>query len=165
MRAINNAFNQALGAVAGAGLAIKHAKESDFSKAVTAEHSALVAKNQAVEAEQAANEAKLGEEKTNSDYIGAIIDSWGKDEEYYKARDIYNDKIKKGQKASDKAVQKKLTEWEASKRAIAELENKINGIDAMKQRALDQRAYADKASQIASKEQQKYQSRWAWGGK
>ena len=155
MGAINSAFNQALGAVAASGVAIKHAKESDFSKMNTTEHAALVAKNQAVDAEAAANEAKLGEEKANSDYIDAIIGSWGKDEEYYKVRD--------SKSASAKTVQKKLTEWEASKRAIAELENKINGIDAMKQRALDQRAYADKASQIASKAQQKYQSRW--GGK
>ena len=163
MGAINNAFNQALGAVAGAGLAIKHAKESDFSKAVTAEHSALVAKNQAVDAEAAANEAKLGEAQANSDYVDAIVGSWGKDEEYYKAQQDYDDKLQKGQNPSYDHVYKKLTEWEASKRAIAELENKINGIDAMKQRALDQRAYADKASQIASKAQQKYQSRW--GGK
>ena len=155
MGAINSAFNQALGAVAGAGLAIKHAKEADFSKAVNTEHSALIANNQAVEAEQAANEAKLGEEQANSEQIDAIMNSWGKDEEYYKVRD--------SKSASAKTVQKKLTEWEASKRAIAELENKINGIDAMKQRALDQRAYADKASQIASKAQQRYQSRW--GGK
>ena len=81
MGAINSAFNQALGAVAGAGIAIKHAKESDLSKAVTAEHSALVAKNQAVEAEAAANEAKLGEEQANSEEIDAIMNSWGKDEE------------------------------------------------------------------------------------
>ena len=155
MGAINSAFNQAVGAMAASGVAIKHAKEADFSKMNTTEHAALVAKNQAVDAEQAANEAKLGEEKANSDYIDAIISSWGKDEEYYKARD--------SKSASAKTVQKKLTEWEASKRAIAELENKINGIDAMKQRALDQRAYADKASQIASKAQQRYQSKW--GGK
>ena len=165
MGAINSAFNQALGAVAGAGLAVKHAKESDFSKMNAAEHSALIAKNQAVDAEQAANEAKLGEEPANSDYVGAIIGSWGKDTEYYKAQEELEKAKKehKGQKKLDAAFQnvtKKLSEWEASKRAIAELENKINGIDAMKQRALDQRAYADKASQIASKAQQKYQSRW-----
>ena len=160
MGAINSAFNQALGAVAGAGLAIKHAKESDLSKMVTAEHSALVAKNQAVEAEAEYNKAKIEEPKANSDYVDAIIGSWGKDEEYFKAQKDYDDKMQKGQKASYDTVQKKLTEWEASKRAIAELENKINGIDAMKQRALDQRAYADKASQIAQKAQQNYQSRW-----
>ena len=163
MGAINNAFNQALGATAGAALAIKHAKETDFSKAITAEHSALVAKNQAVDAEQAANEAKLGEKQAYENSIDAIIGSWGKDEEYYKAQKDYDDKIQKGQKASYKAVQKKLTEWQASQRAIDELDNKINGIQAMKQRALDQRAYADKASQIASKAQQRYQSKW--GGK
>ena len=163
MGAINNAFNQALGAVAGAGLAIKHAKESDFSKAVTAEHSALVAKNQAVDAEAAANEAKLGEEKANSEQVDAIMNSWGKDEEYYNAEKEYDDKLQKGQHPSYSPVYQKLTEWQAAKRAIDEASNKIEGIQAMKQRAKDQRAYADKASQIASKAQQKYQSRW--GGK
>ena len=163
MGAINSAFNQALGAVAASGVAIKHAKESDLSKAVTAEHSALVAKNQAVDAEAEANEAKLKEKPTSEGLVDAIMKSWGKDEEYYKAQKDYDDKIQKGKKASYNTVLKKLTEWEASKRAIDELDNKLNGIQAMRQRALDQRAYADKASQIASKAQQKYQSRW--GGK
>ena len=163
MGAINNAFNQALGAVAGAGIAIKHAKESDFSKMNTAEHSALVAKNQAVEAEAAANKAKEGEEQANSEQIDAIMNSWGKDEEYYSAQKEYDDKVQKGQHPSYSPVYQKLTEWQAAKRAIDEASNKIEGIQAMKQRALDQRAYADKASQIASKAQQRYQSRW--GGK
>ena len=160
MGAINNAFNQALGAVAGAGLAIKHAKESDFSKAVTAEHSALVANNQAVDAEAVAKDAKLGEEQANSEQMDAIINSWGKDEEYYNAEKEYDDKLQKGQHPSYSPVYQKLTEWQAAKRAIDEASNKIEGIQAMKQRAKDQRAYADKASQIASKAQQKYQSRW-----
>ena len=163
MGAINNAFNQALGAVAGAGIAIKHAKESDFSKAITAEHSALVAKNQAVEAEAAANKAKEGEEQANSEQIDAIMNSWGKDEEYYNAEKEYDDKVQKGQHPSYSPVYQKLTEWQAAQRAIDSAANKVNGIQAMKQRALDQRAYADRASQIASKAQQKYQSRW--GGK
>ena len=163
MGAINNAFNQAVGSVAAAGLAIKHAKESDFSKMNTAEHSALVAKNQAVEAEKEANIAKLDEEQANSDQIDAIMESWGKDEEYYKAQKDYDDKLQKGQRASYAPVQKKLAEWQAAKRAIDEVSNKIKSIEDMKQRAKDQRAYADKASQIASKAQHKYQSRW--GGK
>ena len=163
MGAINNAFNQALGAAAGAGLAIKHAKESDFSKMNTAEHAALVAKNQAVDAEAAANEAKLGEEKATSEQVDAIMNSWGKDEEYYSAQKEYDDKVQKGQHPSYSPVYQKLTEWQAAKRAIDEASNKIEGIQAMKQRALDQRAYADRASQIASKAQQRYQSKW--GGK
>ena len=160
MGAINNAFNQALGAAAGAGLAIKHAKESDFSKAITAEHSALVAKNQAVDAEAEANKAKLGEEQANSEQMDAIVNSWGKDEEYYNAEKEYDDKVQKGQHPSYSPVYQKLTEWQAAKRAIDEASNKIEGIKAMQQRAKDQRAYADRASQIASKAQQKYQSRW-----
>ena len=161
MGAINNAFNQALGATAGAALAIKHAKESDFSKMNTAEHAALVAKNQAVDAEAEANKIKPEEEnQLRLDWINATVNSWGKDEDYYKAKQEYDDKLQKGQNPSYDTVSKKLTEWQASQRAIAELDNKINGIDAMRQRALDQRAYADKASKIAQKAQQKYQSKW-----
>ena len=152
MGAINNAFNQAAGAVAGAALAYQHAKESDFSKANAAEHSALVARNQAREADLAAKDAKLEEEPTSSDLIDAVMNSWGKDEAYYKARDRKN--------ASAKTVYKKLTEWQASKRAIDELDNKLFGIKAMQQRAEEQRSYADTATQIAEKAKQKYQSRW-----
>lgn len=160
MGAINSAFNQAIGATAGAALAIKHAKESDFSKMNTAEHAALVAKNQAVDAEAEAAKAKLDEEQANSDQIDAIMNSWGKDEDYYAAEKEYDDKVIKGLKPSYAPVQKKLAEWQAAKRAMDEVDNKIKGIQDMKQRALDQRAYADKASQIASKAQQKYQSKW-----
>ena len=63
MGAINNAFNQALGAVAASGVAIKHAKEADFSKMNTAEHAALVANNQAVDAEAEAKVAYKEQDK------------------------------------------------------------------------------------------------------
>ena len=57
MGAINQAFNQAAGAMAGAGLAIKHAKETEESKMNTLDNSALVARNQARSAEAEANAA------------------------------------------------------------------------------------------------------------
>ena len=155
MGAINNAFNQALGAAAGAGLAIKHAKESDFSKMNTAEHAALIANNQAVDAEAAAKDAQLDEEQTFVAASDAATKEWDADQAYNKAKDDKN--------VSYKTKMKKLTELDAAKRAYRELVNKLKGIDDMVQRAADQRAYADKASQIASKTQQKYQSRW--GGK
>ena len=152
MGAINNAFNQAAGAVAGAALAYQHAKESDFSKAITAENAALVARNQARTAETEAKDATLDEEKTRSDEVDAIIKSWGKDEAYYKAL--------KRKNASAKTVDKKLKEWQAATRAIDELDNKLFGIKSMQQRAAEQRAHAEKATQLAEKAQQKYQSRW-----
>ena len=40
------------------------------------------------------------------------------------------------------------------------LNAKINALNAMSERALEQRAAADKATQLAEKAQQKYQSRW-----
>ena len=57
MGAINNAFNQAAGTVAGAALVIQHAKETDFSKMNSAENSALAARNQYKDAKAEANEA------------------------------------------------------------------------------------------------------------
>ena len=160
MGAINNAFNQAAGAVAGSALAIKHAKETEFSKAISAENAALIARNQSREADVAAKDATLDEAKTNDDFMGAIINSWGKDEEYYKAQEEYNNNKQKRKNASHKNVDKKLEEWQGALRAIDKLDNKLFSIETMKQRALEQRAHADKATQLAEKAQQKYQSKW-----
>ena len=92
--------------------------------------------------------------------IGAIINSWGKDEEYYKAEEEYNKNKQKRKNASRKNVDKKLEEWQAAERAIDELNNKLFSIQTMKERALEQRAHADKATQLAEQAQQKYQSKW-----
>ena len=62
MGAINQAFNQAAGTVAGAALAIKHAKETDESKMHTAENSALIARNQARTAEAEYEKANVENE-------------------------------------------------------------------------------------------------------
>lgn len=110
MGAINSAFNQALGAVAASGVAIKHAKEADFSKMNTTEHAALVANNQAVDAEKEAAIAKLDEEQAHSDQIDAIMESWDKKEAYDKAQKDYDDKYEKGQFPSYAPVGKKLAE-------------------------------------------------------
>ena len=160
MGAINNAFNQAAGAAAGAALAIKHAKETDFSKAITSENAALIARNQSREADVAAKDATLDEKQANEGLVDAIINSWGKDEEYYKAEEEYNNNKQKRKNASRKNVDKKLQEWQAAQRAIDELDNKLFSIETMKQRAVEQRAHADKATQLAEKAQQKYQSKW-----
>ena len=160
MGAINNAFNQAAGAVAGAALAIKHAKETDFSKVISSENAALIARNQSREADVAAKDATLDENQTHEGLIDAIISSWGKDEEYYKAQEDYNNKKQKRKNASHKNVDKKLKEWQFAERAIDELDNKLFSIETMKQRAVEQRAHADKATQLAEKARQKYQSKW-----
>ena len=152
MGAINNAFNQAAGAAAGAALAIKHAKETDFSKAITSENAALIARNQSREADVAAKDAILDEEQTNKDWINSVLDSWVKEEDYKKAQGRKN--------ASAKTVDKKLKEWQAGLKAIDELNNKLFSIETMKQRAVEQRAHADKATQLAEKAQQKYQNKW-----
>ena len=158
MGAINNAFNQAAGAVAGAALAIKHAKETEESKMYTAENSALVARNQASNAEAEANEAshEAGKE-------GGLLDQLG---------DANNDRIR-AEKAYNKAVNrkngsqatifKKQEDLWAAQEAEKTLKGKFLAIKDLQNRAAEQRAHAKKATELAEKAQQKYQSRW--GGK
>ena len=158
MGAINNAFNQAAGAAAGAALAIKHAKETEESKMYTAENAALVARNQASTAEAEANEAshEAGKE-------GGLLDQLG---------DANNDRIR-AEKAYNKAVNrkngsqatifKKQEDLWAAQEAEKTLKGKFLAIKDLQNRAAEQRAHAKKATQLAEKAQQKYQSRW--GGK
>ena len=164
MGAINSAFNQAVGAAAGAALAIKHAKETDESKMNVAEHSALVAKNQASTAETDYDTAVAKNE--------FITDEKGKTESLLlksaKAENKFNEAkgaLAKAQEenASRKTVDEKLNDVLAARSAADALKVKIEALNAMAERAKDQRAAADRASQIAQKAQQKYQSRW--GGK
>ena len=158
MGAINNAFNQAAGAAAGAALAIKHAKETDFSKSITAENAALIAKNQASAAEGEANEAthEAGKE-------GGLLDQLG---------DANNDRIK-AEKAYNKAVNrkngsqatifKKQEDLWAAQEAEQTLKGKFLALKDLQNRAVEQRAHAKKATELAKQAKQKYESRW--GGK
>ena len=162
MGAINNAFNQAAGAVAGAALAYQHAKESDFSKANAAEHSALIARNQASAAETeydtaaAENEYSTDEKgKTHSLLARSVM----AEKEFDKAKSALV-KAQNRKNASRKTVDKKLNDVLAARSAADALKAKIEALNAMAERAKEQRSYADTATQIAEKAQQKYQSRW-----
>lgn len=162
MGAINNAFNQAAGAVAGAALATKHAKETDFSKMNVAEHSALVARNQASSAETEYDEAKAKNDfitdekgKTHSLLASSVMARHKVDE-----AKAALDKAQKRKNASSKTVTKKLNDVLAAKSAADALEAKIYALNAMSERAKEQRAAADKATQLAEKAQQRYQSKW-----
>ena len=156
MGAINNVFNQAAGAVAGAALAIKHAKETEFSKAITAENAALIARNQsrAADAEQnAANDEAMKDGGLTEQLSAAEVRREVAEEEYNKAK-----KRKDGL-----TMVKKFDELEAAKKAENELRNKYKAIVDINNRAEEQRLHASKATEIALKAQQKYQSKW--GGK
>lgn len=155
MGAINNAFNQAAGAVAGAALAIKHAKETDFSKMNAADNSALIARNQAraatAEANEASNEAgkdgglieQLSDASTNRVYA---------EREYNKAVNRKN--------GSEATMYEKLTDLWAAQEAEKTLKDKYQAIIDLKNRAQEQRAYADKATKLAEEARQTYQSKW-----
>ena len=154
MGAINNAFNQAAGAVAGAALAIQHAKESDFSKAITAENSALVARNQSRSAEAEANDAYYEATKEGG-LTSQLAEAETNEAEAKKALD----KSMKRKNGSPATMFKKYTELDAAKRAADELRDKYKAVSDMIMRANEQKEHAIKATKIALDAQQKYQSR------
>ena len=158
MGAINNVFNQAAGAAAGAALVIQHAKETDFSKMNAAENSALAARNQARDAKAEANEAYHEASKDGGlveQLAAAEIDETKAKKAYIKAKNRKNGSIE--------TKLKKFDELDAAKKAANALRDKYKAVSDLLYRAKEQRIHAEKATKIAEEAQQKYQSRW--GGK
>ena len=121
MGAINSAFNQAAGAVAGAAALVKGAKEQDMSQA-------LLGKEQSKEAE--------AELKNLQPQLSEAKNKWGEAEADLA---ILNAK-RTGGKGNTKAAlnekkEKKMDDIEAAKRSFEELTDKIAAKRAMKQRA------------------------------
>ena len=152
MGAINSTFNQAAGAVAGAALAVKHAKETDFSKAITAENAALVARNQARSSSVEAKEA----DKQLTDKITEAE----QDRDTARAAFVKSMKRKNG---SQKTKNKRFTEVQAAEEALSRLKEKQLGVAFMMNKASEQIKHAEKTTKLAEEAKQKYQSRW--GGK
>ena len=157
MGAINNAFNQAAGALAGAGIAIKHAKETEESKMNTADSSALIARNQARATEAEANAANDEANKSELRLNTSIAEGTRKyaEKEY--------EKLMKSKNVSAETVFKKFTELDAAKKAETELKNKYKAIVDINNRAEEQRIYAEKATKMALDAKEKFEKRW--GGK
>ena len=158
MGAINNAFNQAAGAVAGAALIIQHAKETDFSKMNAAENSALATKNEARAAEAEARAAT--DEAMKDGGLREQLTKAGKNKE--KAEKAY-DQAKNRKNGALKTISKKRDDLMAAQEAEHELKNKYKALTDIQDRAKEQRLNAIKATNLAEEAKQKYQSRW--GGK
>ena len=158
MGTINNAFNQAAGAVAGAALVIKHAKETEESKMNTADSTAIIARNQARAANDEAN-AALDEAAKDGGLISQLSAAEVNREEAEKA---YNKAVKR-KNGSSTTRYRKFTELEAAQKAEDELNNKYQALMSLNKRAEEQLNYAAKATEMAIDAKQKYEKRW--GGK
>ena len=155
MGAINNAFNQAAGAVAGAGLAIKHAKETEESKMYTAENAALVARNQASTAETEANKASYEAGKE-----GGLLDQLGDaNDDRIRAEKAYNKAVNR-KNGSQATIFKKQEDLWAAQEAEKTLKGKFLAIKDLQNRAAEQRAHAKKTTQLAEQAQQKFEKHW-----
>ena len=121
MGAINSAFNQAAGAVAGAAALVKGAKEQDMSQA-------LLGKEQSKEAD--------ADIKNLQNSLTEAKNKWGEAEGDLA---ILNAKKPGGkgntQAALDDKRKAKMTEIEAAQRAFEELSDRIEAKQAMKSRA------------------------------
>ena len=155
MGAINNAFNQAAGAVAGAALAIQHAKETDFSKMNSADNSARIAIDQARAANDEAN-AAFNEAAKKGGLLSQLSEAEVNREEAEKA---YNKAVNR-KNGSRTTRLKKFTELEAAKKAEHELNIKYQSIMGLNDRAEDQLKYAEKATQMALDAKEKYEKHW-----
>ena len=121
MGAINSAFNQAAGAVAGAAALIKGAKEQDMSQA-------LLGKEQSKEAD--------AELKNLQPQLSEAKNKWGEAEgdlAILKAKRTGGTGNTKA--ALDEKKKAKMSEIDAAKRAFEELSDRIEAKKAMKQRA------------------------------
>ena len=158
MGAINNAFNQAAGVVAGAALAVKHAKETDFSKMNSTDNAALIARNQAKSATDEAN-AATDEAMKKGGLYQQLAEG---DLNIEKAEKAYI-KAKNRKNSSPKTTGKKFAELEAAEKAIGELNNKYQALQNIKNRAEEQRIFAAKATEMALDAKEKFKKHW--GGK
>ena len=155
MGAINSAFNQAAGAVAGAAVTIKHTKDSDFSKMNSADNSALIARNQSRAASAEANEA-VNEAKKDGGLVSQLSEAEVAEGEAKKAFE----KAYSRKNGSTITILNKMTELKAAKKAADTLRDKYKAVEDLKDRAEEQRRYAAKATQIALDEKEKYEKRW-----
>ena len=158
MGAINNAFNQAAGTVAGAALVVQHAKETDFSKMNSAENSALAARIQAKSATDEANAAnneamKDGGLKEQLAIAGRNI---GKAEKAY-------DQAKNRKNGALKTILRKRNDLMAAQEAEQELKNKYEALQNIQDKAREQRIFAAKATEMALDAKEKFKKHW--GGK
>ena len=121
MGAINNAFNQAAGAVTGAALVYQHAKESDISQA-------LLGKEQykELDADIKNLQSQLSESKNKWDEAEGDLA-------------ILNTKRPGGKGNTKAAIEEKkkakMSEMDAAKRAFEELSGRIEAKKAMRERA------------------------------
>ena len=155
MGAINNAFNQAAGAVAGAGLIIQHAKETEESKMNTADNTALIARNQANAANDEVN-AAWDEAFKKGGLVEQLSAAEVNREEAEKA---YNKAVKR-KNGSPKTRFKKFTELDAARKAEDELNHKYQAIEDMDKRTQEQIRYAAKATELAIKAKEKFEKHW-----
>ena len=121
MGAINSAFNQAAGAVAGAAALVKGAKEQDMSQA-------LLGKEQSKEAD--------ADIKNLQNSLTGEKNKWGEAEGDLAILNAKRTGGKGNTKAAlDEKKKAKMSEIDAAKRAFEELSDRIEAKKAMKQRA------------------------------
>lgn len=155
MGSIQNSIVGALGAAAGAAVAIEHTKDSDFSKMNSADNSALIARNQAraatAEADEATNEANK-DGGLNLQLAEAEVNEGEAKKALEKAANRKN--------AAPITILNKMTELKAAKKAADTLRDKYKAVEDLQARAKEQRIYAAKATQIALDEKTKYEKHW-----
>ena len=166
MGVIQSSINQAMGAVAAAGIGIKHVKEQEAANVISATREAVVAEEQAnaakTEAAEAVHKWYDWDEKLGASPAGELS--------YLKEARI-PDLEKKKAKAEEKALKsgtfkdsRKVGEissdLDAAKMARRELEIKQEAIKDLQTRAISRRTLADTLANVATNKNAKYEKKW-----
>ena len=155
MGAINNAFTQAAGAVAGATIATKNIKEAELSKTLAADSSALVARNQARETEAEANRAANEAKKE-----GGLVEQLSNAEVAKEYADKALDRAKRRKNSRPITILERYTAAQAADKALRKLKDDYDAVIGMQDRAKEQRMHATALTGQAIKLRIKYKSRW-----
>lgn len=149
MGAIQNSIDQAVGAVAGAAIGVKHIKESEKSSTLQAESQAIVAQGQAETATKEANKAYY-EAKEPGGLISKLSEAEVNLGEAQKAYNRARNPVSKLEKFS------KVMAAEA---AFESLENEYKSVEGMLDRAEVMRQHAVKMTGIAEEKSAAYKRR------
>lgn len=160
MGAIQNSLNQAMGAVAAAGIGLKHVKEQEAANVISTQRESVIAEEQAKDAETKRDEAEHAwYTKTNEDGITDAGElAYLKEDRIPELQKEYSELKKRGASLSE--LGKNRTELSEAKVAKRELEIKAKAITDLKERARIRRELADTLTHTAINKKEKYNKKW-----
>ena len=150
MGAIQNSIDQAVGAVAGAAIGVKHIKESEKANTLQSESQAIVAQGQAQEATEQAQKAEH-----EAKAPGGLLDQLS---EVHMNLGLAKTSLEEAKNPAE-ALRRK-SEVQKAQEAFDALDDKYQALVSMQDRAKVMREHAVKMTSISEEKTAQYNRRW-----